>query len=199
MSSSRSTVRYHVAKILGYAFHPFLIFIAGTFVALREEEIFETVKWILLVSLITILPTLVMMMLLQYRGYRREQLGVRGSVYVIAWLCILFCAGLLLLLDAPVRLVICMFAILGWLFLHFLINAYLTKISGHAGFSMSVAMGLFFFGELGNIVYVAIASIIVVLTAWARITTNDHTCTQVFLGWVIAVISVGFVFFLASN
>lgn len=182
------------AYLLGYLFHPFVLFIPATFLVLRGETFIRAVGWLLLIAFLAVLPTASSIYYLQRKGiyiYRRE---ARLPVYSVAWVSTLVCAGAFLLLEAPHRLIACTAAILLWVPLQATVNELYTKISGHAAFSMGVMVGLGLMGALEAWWAKGLALTIIVLTAWARHITKHHTFQQILLGWMVAILSVGISF-----
>jgi hypothetical protein len=185
-----------IAHFLGYLFHPFVLFVPSALIVLRGIPLAEVLGWIGLIAVITIAPTAGMIYYLRTHDkpiYRREY---RLPVYATAWASTLVCGVILLLLDAPERLLACTAAIAVWVPLQTTINEYYTKISGHAAFSMGVMVGLWILGELDTWVLKGIAIAVVVFTAWARHITKHHTASQIVLGWLVAAVSVGVSFWL---
>lgn len=180
--------------VLGYLFHPFVLFVPSAFLVLKGDSFISALGWILLIGLLAIAPTAAYIYYLRRKEiyiYRRE---VRLPVYGVAWLGTLVCGVALVLLEAPHRLIACTVAILLWIPLQAAVNELHTKISGHAAFSMGVMVGLLLMGELESWWLKGIALAIVLLTAWARHITKHHTLQQILLGWAVASISVGISF-----
>jgi len=180
--------------VLGYVFHPFVLFVPSAFLVLKGEPFWAALGWVLLMGGVAITPTAAAIFYLRTRKiyiYRRE---VRLPVYLVAWLGTLTCGAVLLLLDAPHRLLACVAAMGVWIPLQGAINELYTKISGHTAFSMGVMVGLALFGELDAPILQVGAVAIVLLTAWARYVTRNHTLQQIVLGWLVGAVSVGAAF-----
>jgi membrane-associated phospholipid phosphatase len=80
-----------------------------------------------------------------------------------------------------------------WLPLQLAINHRITKISAHTGVASGCFTALVLFGKLGNALIVT-GILLIVLIAWARLMTKNHTLLQVILGCVVGAGSVLLVF-----
>jgi membrane-associated phospholipid phosphatase len=101
---------------------------------------------------------------------------------------------LLVVLDAPLKLVACIAALLVWLPLQLIINTHVTKVSTHTAVVTGCMMGLLLLGELNSLLLAAGAVAVVVLTLWARVVTRHHTWQQVAMGILTGAIPVLIVF-----
>jgi membrane-associated phospholipid phosphatase len=156
----------------------------------------EAIGWIALTGLITIGPTIGVIMYLRRQDKHVYQREVRLPIYGVAWISLGLCALLLWFLDAPERLFACVVAAMVWIPIQAGVNEFYTKISGHTAFSMGVLVGLLMLGELDTMLLKGLAAAIVLLVAWARHVTKNHTPLQIVLGWLVAGVSVGVSFWI---
>ncbi|MFP4323084.1 MAG: hypothetical protein ACLFTK_11580 [Anaerolineales bacterium] len=180
-----------IAWALGYILHPFVLFPPSAALTLRHEPPLHSLGWIALIGAMTMLPTGIVMIWQQRRGKFLWQRSSRLPVYIVGWICGVWCLLKLLALGAPERIIVCNVAMLVWVPAQAFINQRYTKISGHAASSMGVAVGLGMLGELNSPPMALTAILVVGLTAWARRVTKNHTPQQIWLGWLVAGLTVG--------
>ena len=92
---------------------------------------------------------------------------------------------LVLLLEGPKEMAVCMAALAIWLPLQLIINHTITKISAHTAVASGCFTALFLFDKL-NPLAIIIGIFIILLIAWARLQTKNHTMLQVVLGILVA-------------
>ncbi|MAU08407.1 MAG: hypothetical protein CL607_01180 [Anaerolineaceae bacterium] len=183
-----------LAYLLGRVFHPAVICIPTLALVLRDLNLEEAVFWLLLVAGMVIVPGLIAIALLKQRGRFVYQRRTRGPVYIVIWFSIAASFIAILLLDGPEVLQVCVVALLVWLPVQSLINAFYTKVSTHVAVAAGCATGLMLLGKLDTPLLQVTALMIVALTMWARVTTRNHTVKQVVLGLVVGAGSVLVVF-----
>lgn len=173
-----------IAYWIGRIFHPYFVCIPTVFVVLNDLPWQMAIAWSALVLIVVLGPGIALVALLRYRGrwiYLRQ---VRGPVYTLVWLSVLFCLLILQLFDAPHVLTACIAALAVWVPLQLLANEYITKISTHAAVLAACITGLLWMGKLASPILQASMLVITGATLWSRYTTKNHTIPQLLLGLV---------------
>lgn len=174
-----------LAFLLGNLFHPAVLAMATLGLVLNDLPLSQALPWMLLVGVVVLMPGMAVVALLSRKKRFTYQRSSRGPIYLTAWLSVLACLGLLLVLKAPRELVLCLATLTLWLPAQLLINRYFTKISTHSGVAAGCATGLLLLGKLNTLPLQLVVVAIVLLTSWARIRTRNHTPFQVLLGLVV--------------
>ncbi|NLF79237.1 MAG: hypothetical protein GX573_26380 [Chloroflexi bacterium] len=183
---------------LGMLFHPFTVFIPALIVVLKDIRPIVAVGWVVFIALIILVPALTLIYLARRKGRYTYQRGMRHPLYGVFWVSMVVCVGLAVMLDAPERLVFSLLALVVWVPLQAVINARLTKISAHTAVVTGILTALFLMGDLDSLFLVVGAVSVVCATAWARVVTGHHSVSQVSLGVVVSVVSVGTAFVLMA-
>lgn len=92
------------AAALGRLFHPAVICIPTLALILNDLPLREAVLWTILVAAIVTVPGLITIAGLQRRQRYVYQRQTRRPVYVVAWLSVVACFAVILLLDGPAAL-----------------------------------------------------------------------------------------------
>lgn len=182
-----------IAYSIGLVFHPAVLAILTLLLILKELPISQTLFWTALISGIILIPTFMMIAYLRYRDRHTYQRDTRGSIYSVAWLSVVICFVLILLLEGPREIAVCMAALAVWLPLQSIVNHKITKISAHTAVASGCFTALLLFGKLNSLA-IMIGILIILLIAWARLQTKNHTMLQVVLGVLVAGGSVLIVF-----
>lgn len=172
--------------ILGYVFHPFVIFIPALVIVLKGIPFFTAVGWVAFIAAIILIPLNLTILWERRREKYLYQRHTRHSLYVVFWLSML-CAILIgAVLDGPRRLIFALLCMWIWVALQFLVNLAYTKISGHTAIIATIVGGLLALGELDTPLLIILAFGAVAATGWARIVTGNHTREQVILGILVS-------------
>ena len=182
------------AAALGRLFHPAVICIPTLALVLNGLPLLEAVLWTALVAAIVTVPGLITIAVLQRRQRYVYQRQTRRPVYLVAWLSVVACFAVILLLDGPAALRVCIATLIVWLPVQLFINSRYTKISTHVAVVTGCATGLWLLGKLDSPLLQITALAIIGLTIWARVTTRNHTPAQVALGLLVGAGSVLVVF-----
>jgi membrane-associated phospholipid phosphatase len=184
-----------IARWLSRVFHPFIIVIPTLLLAVyfATSSLVEALKWTAASVAIVILPLSIFIFTRVRRGHYSDlYVSVRKqrrSLYLVAGVCLLSLLAFLILTGAPRVIVACLYAAVVANAVGAFVNRF-SKVSVHAAamagctavlFSFSVPIGL------------AMAAIALVL-GWARVRTEDHSLSQVIMGWAIAAACVWIVF-----
>jgi len=180
-----------IAYALGYIFHPFVLGVVGIAAVLSQEKLTfsEAASWLITLSLILIVPLVSMIQYLKRQEKYTYQRHSRTPFYLTGWLAMLTCMGLVIWRDLP-QLAACFASLLLWVPLQVIINRTWTKVSAHSAVSVGFTLGLGWLGIIHTPWLYAGAAALVLLTAWARIMTRNHTLIQVVLGWIVAALSI---------
>ena len=119
------------AYLIGRVFHPAVICIPTLALVLSDLPLHQILLWTILVAAVVTIPGLITIALLERQSRYVYQRNTRLPVYIVAWLSIAACLIILILLDSPEALRVCVGALIVWLPLQLAINTYLTKISTH--------------------------------------------------------------------
>jgi hypothetical protein len=186
--------RNRVAVLISRVFHPAVIGIPTLLAILSEMPLDQMLGWMALMLGILLVPNVLLQWWLQRRGQYVYQRGTRVPLYIIGWLSVLICLGILTVLQAPRVLIACLLALLVWVPVQLFINQVFTKISIHTAVVSGCLTGLWVLGKL-TLPLLAIAAILILIgTAWARMETKNHTLLQVVLGALVGGVPVLLVF-----
>lgn len=174
-----------LAYLTGQIFHPAIICVPTVALILSDLPLGEALAWTVLVVALVTLPGLVTMALLRRQGRYAYQRGTRQPLYIVIWLSVLMCLLVLVLLDGPYVMRVCLATLAVWLPVQMTINVYWTKVSTHVAVATGCVTGLWLLGHLPSLPLQVTGLAIIGLTAWARITTRNHTPGQVLLGLVV--------------
>lgn len=178
--------RNRLGYILGYIFHPLVLFIPTLVVVLNGTAFPVAVGWVAFISAMILAPTLFFMVHFRQQGKHIYQREHRHMLYITFWVMMLVCTGVAILLDAPSRLVFSLVCLLIWTPIQFGVNFYFTKISGHTAVIAGILTAFWVMGILENPWLKLLAIAVVFIIAWARIVTGNHTLKQVALGIVVS-------------
>lgn len=188
-----------IAYAVGLVFHPAVIAVVTLLLLLRDLSLTQTLMWSSLISGIILIPIFMTIAFLRYRRDRHTyQRKTRGPLYSIAWLSVITCLILILFFEGPRELAVCMATLAVWLPLQLSINHYITKISAHTAVASGCFMALLLLTKL-SAALIVIAILMILLIAWARLRTKNHTPLQVLLGLMVGAGSVLVVFPLMLN
>lgn len=186
--------RNRFAYWTGRVFHPYLICIPTLIVVLSGLPFRQALGWVVLIVVVLVTPLLVVGKLLRMQNRFLYQRTARTPIYLAFWVSLIGCLVLLMIMEAPLRLVACIVALLVWLPLQLVINTHVTKVSTHTAVVTGCMTGLLMLGELNSFLLVTGALVVVVLTIWARVVTRHHTWQQVAMGILTGAIPVLIVF-----
>jgi hypothetical protein len=186
--------RNRVAVLISRVFHPAVIGIPTLLAILSEMSLDQILGWMTLMLSILLVPNVLLQWWLQRRGQYVYQRGTRVPLYIIGWLSVLICLGILTALQAPRVLIACLLALLVWVPVQLFINQVFTKISIHTAVVSGCLTGLWVLGKLTSPVLAIAAILILIGTAWARMETKNHTLLQVVLGALVGCVPVLLVF-----
>lgn len=182
------------AVLVGRILHPYLLPIPTTLAILSGMPLMEALGWTLLVFGIVVVPGALAVAVLERRGKYLYQRRTRQPLYLLGWICVLLCLMVVVMLQAPRPLIASVGSLVLWMPLQGAINTWVTKISGHAAVVMGCYMGLLLLGRLETPLVQLILLVLVVLTLWARVVTDNHTVRQVVLGVLVGALPVLVVF-----
>lgn len=174
-----------IAYFIGLIFHPGLIGIPTLLLILDNLPLKDAIFWTTLMTAILILPGFLLVQVYKRRGRYSYQRELRGVLYSVGWISIIVCLAVLWVLNAPRVLIVCVAALAVWVPLQLGINHYFTKISAHAATAAGCATGLLMLGELPTFAAQMVALGLVIMIAWARVITKNHTVLQVTLGTLL--------------
>jgi hypothetical protein len=194
MNDMQPTYQNRIATAISLIFHPAVVGVPTLLAILNEMSFTEILGWTILILGILLVPNVILQLVLQRRGRFIYQRGTRKPLYIVGWLSVLICLVLLIILNAPRVLVACLLALLVWIPAQLVINQVLTKISIHTAVISGCLTGLLVLGRLDTPVIKVLAAIILILTAWARMETKNHTLAQVALGALVGSLPVLIVF-----
>lgn len=182
--------RNRVANLISHIFHPAVVGVPTLLAILSEMSLSESIGWMGLMLGVLLVPNIILQVILQRRGRFVYQRQTRLPMYLVGWFSVLICLVLLILLSAPRVLIACLLALLVWIPFQLIINQVFTKISIHVAVVSGCLTGLLVLGKLDSPMLKLIAIVILILTAWARIETKNHTLLQVVLGAVVGCLPV---------
>ncbi|MEP6987943.1 MAG: hypothetical protein ABI970_20245 [Chloroflexota bacterium] len=186
--------RNRIAHLISLIFHPAIVGIPTLLAILSEMTLSESLGWMVLMIGLLLAPNILLQIILQRKGRLVYQRQTRRPMYIVGWFSVLICLILLIILSAPHVLIACLLALLIWIPFQLIINQSLTKISIHVAVISGCLTGLLVLGKLDSPLLKILAIIILILTAWARIETKNHTLLQVVLGAVVGCLPVLIVF-----
>lgn len=190
MNESIPDNRNRLAYAIGLLFHPFLLCIPVLLVVLADRPLMEVVGWTALTAGGIVLPTAAVVTLLRRRGRAVYQRAPRSLIYPVTWAAVLLTGLFIRLLGGPERLQACMAALALWVPVQFAFNHWVTKLSTHTGVAAACMVGLGLMGRLNHPALLLLAAMIVLAVGWARVTTRNHTLTQVLLGGAVGAVCV---------
>lgn len=182
-----------IAYFIGLGLHPATIAICTLLILLWGLPLGDTIRWTALVAGVVLIPIFATTAYLQRQDQYTYQRLSRKPIYLVAWIDVAICLGLILIFNGPTILGICMATLLVWLPLQLGINQVVTKISIHMGVASGCFAALWVVGKL-TLPLALICMVFLLLLAWARIQTKNHTAGQVVLGCVVGLGSVLLVF-----
>ncbi len=183
-----------IAYWIGRIFHPAVLPVPTLLLILNEIPLLEALQWTAFIAVIVIVPGLMVIAYNKQQDRFTYQRESRDLIYLVGWLSVMLCLGLLWLFDAPIELQVCLASLAVWLPLQAIINRYLTKISTHTAVASGCYSGLLVLDKLQHPAAIGLGLLIVLLVAWARVMTKNHTLTQVLLGIIVGGGSVLVVF-----
>ena len=183
-----------IADLTSRIFHPAVMGIPTLLAILNEMSFSQILGWMTLILGILLIPNVVLQLILQRQGRYVYQRGTRGPLYIVGWLSVLVCLILLIALGAPRVLIACLLALLVWVPVQLFINQTVTKISIHSAVVSGCLTGLLVLGRLDMPLLKILVVSILILTAWARMETKNHTLLQVTLGALVGCLPVLIVF-----
>ena len=179
--------------MIGLIFHPATVAVATLLLVLQDLPLQQIAVWTLLIGGIILIPVFIAIAYLRRQDRHTYQRGTRLPLYIIAWLSVAICFILIRVLEGPQVLAVCMATLAVWLPLQLAINHRITKISAHTGVASGCFTALVLLGKLG-IALIVTGILLIVLIAWARLMTKNHTLLQVVLGCAVGAGSVLLVF-----
>lgn len=183
-----------LAYLLSMIFHPYIVFIPPAIISLG----FDGLLWAIFVGVIVVIP-IAITVLLQKRSNRHVyQREARTPLFIVGWIAVLVCFGLMTALNAPTTILTGTFVIILWTPLQFLINAFVTKASVHSSLIAIVFTGLWSLGYLSHPLVFVLSLMIVIAVAWARKVTRNHTTTQIILGLLTGTVATLVAFLIFS-
>jgi len=182
-----------IAYFIGLTLHPATIAISTLLILLWGLPLGDTIRWTALVAGVVLIPIFATTAYLQRQDQYTYQRLSRKPIYLIAWIDVAICLGLILIFNGPTILGICMATLLVWLPLQLGINQYVTKISIHMAVAAGCFSALWFVGKLTPLITVICIAFLLLL-GWARIQTKNHTIGQVVFGCIVGLGSVLLVF-----
>lgn len=174
-----------VAYWLGRIFHPYLICIPTLIAVLSEMQAGDILKWTSVIVAILVVPNGILLYFLSRQGKFAYQRKTRTPIYLLGWISLFIAMATFALFDGPRVLFVCLVTLLVWVPVQLFINTTFTKISTHTAVVAGCGMGLFLLGKLNHPLLLGLVIAIALLTAWARVTTKNHTLTQVVLGLLV--------------
>ncbi|MCA0453828.1 MAG: hypothetical protein LCI00_07640 [Chloroflexi bacterium] len=194
MNDMRPTYQNRIATAISLIFHPAVVGVPTLLAILNEMSFAEILGWAVLILGILLIPNVILQLILQRQGRFIYQRDTRKPLYIVGWLSVLICLVILIILNAPRVLVACLIALLVWIPAQLIINQVLTKISIHTAVISGCLTGLLVLGKLDTPLLKVLSVIILILTAWARMETKNHTLPQVALGALVGSLPVLIVF-----
>ena len=194
MSDAAPDQSNRFAVIVGKILHPYFLPIPTILAIMAGLPFSEVLKWAVIVIAITLLPGMTYAAFLQFRGHKLYSRQTRGPLYLVGWLSVLVCLGVVVYFNAPLTLVACVATLAVWLPLQWAVNHWVTKVSAHAAVATGCFVALILLGKVGNVLIGLILLACVIITLWARVVTRNHTIPQVLLGVLVGALPVIFVF-----
>lgn len=182
-----------IAYFIGLGLHPAPVAVGTLLILLWGLPLADTIRWTALVATVVLIPIFATIAYLQRQDQYTYQRLSRKPIYLVAWIDVAICLGLILIFNGPTILGICMATLLVWLPLQLGINQFFTKVSIHMGVASGCFAALWVVGKLTPLLSL-ICIVFLLLLGWARIQTKNHTVGQVVLGCVVGIGSVLLVF-----
>ncbi|MBK8030479.1 MAG: hypothetical protein IPK17_13435 [Chloroflexi bacterium] len=182
------------AVLIGRVFHPYWLPIPTTLALLNGIPWPEALGWTVIICGIVVLPGALYAAFLEKRGRYRYQRQTRHRLYLVGWFSVLSAFVVVLAFGGPHTLIASMGALVVWVPLQGLLNAWVTKVSGHAAVAAGCYTGLLLLGRLDTLTLQLGLLALVLLTLWARVVTKHHTVQQVVLGSLAGILPVVLVF-----
>jgi len=179
-----------LGRVIGFIFHPLVIFIPTLVIVLKDADPLVAVGWLVFITVVILSLAAIVLLRLKRQGKHTYQREARHHIYFAFWASMVICVGLGLVLDAPHRLVFSLLCLCVWVPIQYIVNARYTKISVHVAVITGIATALFVMGDLDNVLLVSGALAAILATAWARLVTGNHSLLQVGLGMAVSVLSV---------
>jgi hypothetical protein len=186
--------RNPIAVIIGRILHPFVVSVVTLILMLRSFPVGEAASWVIAISVILIAPVTVFMTMIQRQDRYAYQRRERGTIYLIGWISVIVCLLLSLVLQAPRVLVFGLLTLAVWVPLQRFVNYQFTKVSAHAAVITACVVGLVLLGQLNTPLGWLFGVAVIVLTAWARVETTNHSPTQVIVGMIVGALPVLVIF-----
>ncbi len=184
------------AKIVSLILHPFLISPLSIVLILwlAEGSLLSALGWAALCAAFVVGPaSLYLRDKLRRKQFTDADVSVREhryGFYIFGGVCMLFCFGVLLWLDAPAVLIAGFTTALVALVVAMAVNRLWAKISIHTGAMAGVtAAAAFYAWPLALLLALGTVAV-----SWARLVTERHTLLEAVLGSVVAIACVATVF-----
>jgi membrane-associated phospholipid phosphatase len=174
-----------LAYWLGILFHPASVMFVTLWLLLDDLPLSESLTWMSLIAAIILIPGFTTIALLKRKERYTYQRSSRLPLYLVAWFSVLAALALLWLQEGPRILLISLTTLAFWLPVQLGINHFFTKISTHLAVISGCFAALLFLGELTGIVWLSLGIAAILITAWARLKTKNHTLVQVLLGILV--------------
>ena len=181
------TMKTRLAGIISNIFNPFLLgFIVMVLAVIRDTvTVSETIKWITISLLFSIIPVLLVVAVLVHRkkldGMFVSPRSQRKRVYILAACIGLVGLVLVWLLEAPMLVKALFSAGVAAILIFMVVNCY-WKISLHTAFiSASATVLSIIYGIPGLIAFILVPAV-----AWSRVVLRQHTLAQVIAGGISA-------------
>ena len=185
---------HRIGYWIGRIFHPAVVMLPTLILVLSDVPLQQSLLWTAVIAAVILVPGIAMIAFLKRQQTYTYQRRSRAPLYVTGWFSVIVCWLLIWLFNGPRELIVCMATLAVWLPTQLAINHYITKVSTHTAVVAGCVTALIVLGKLNTPVVVITAMAIVVLTAWARVMTRNHTLLQVLLGLAVGVGSVLVVF-----
>lgn len=167
-----------LAYALSLIFHPYIVFIPPAVIALGLEGL----QWAFLTGVIVVIPIVITVLIQKRSGRYVFQREARAPLFIVGWIAVLICFGIMNALNAPDVIRTGTFVVVLWTPLQFLINTFVTKASVHASLVAISFTGLWSLGFLSDPLIFTVSLALVIAVAWSRKVTRNHTTTQLILG-----------------
>lgn len=174
-----------IAHTIGLLLHPVVVSIPTLLLVLSPLPLVDLLAWTILVSVIVLTPGLVTIGWLRRRDRHTYQRSARLPIYLVAWVSVVVCLFIIVVLDAPRELIASMATLAVWLPIQTLINSQITKISTHVAVLTGCVCGVLVLGRIDSLILQTLSLGLIPLVGWARIVTKNHTPTQVILGFLV--------------
>jgi membrane-associated phospholipid phosphatase len=186
-----------VAKYFSIIFHPFLLATCTQILVIFYDQGSwgTAVLWSFIGFLCSIVPTLIFILLL----FRRQQITdwdisvreQRGGVYLLAVLFLALLTAVFLLFDGPMGGLVATLTAGVSISLAALLNKFASKVSLHTIGAAGSALVLLPHSWVVGMLFLGMAAAV----SWSRLQLRRHTAVQVFLGWIVSLISVSLIYY----